>query len=271
MNPAIAALIPVYNGADHVADVIRGTRRWLREVLVVDDGSLDQTARVARESGARVLRLPSNRGKGAAIRAGLSVLLGETHSHVLMLDGDGQHEPDDIPKFIAAATEADFVLGNRLWCREAIPPRRMWTNHVGTTALRLMTGFPLEDSQCGYRLVAATLLRRMGLVGKRYSVDTELLIRAGKLGAAFAHVPVTVIYAGEPSHFRPVRDTVHIVFSAVRFKVDEGDLRRDPGQEYWRVYRAPEFEVLPSLDPDSGIENSGPIREMGLPDAADRG
>ena len=125
------------------------------------------------------------------------------------------------------------MLGNRLWNPEVIPARRFWTNRIGSAALRLMTGFPLEDSQCGYRLASAPLLRRMGLIGRRYSVDTELLIRAGKLGAVFAHVPVRVIYAGEPSHFRPLKDTIHIVFSAVRFKIDEGDARRDPGPETW--------------------------------------
>ena len=126
------------------------------------------------------------------------------------------------------------MLGNRLWNREAIPARRFWTNFIGTRALELMSGFPLEDSQCGYRLVASSFLRRMGLVGRRYSVDTEILVRAGKLRARFAHVPVQVIYDGAVSHYRPLRDTVHIVLSAARFKVDEGDLRFDPGPEAWR-------------------------------------
>ena len=112
-------------------------------------------------------------------------------------------------------------------------------------SLELMTGFPLEDSQCGFRLVAAGLLRRMGLVGRRYSVDTEILVRAGKLGASFAHVPATVIYDGAVSHFKPVADTVHIVLSAVRFKVDEGDLRADPGPDAWRRMVA----VRPALAP----------------------
>jgi glycosyltransferase involved in cell wall biosynthesis len=176
-----------------------------------------------------------NRGKAAALCTGLAVLLGEPHTHVLMLDGDGQHAAADIPGMLAAAAEADFVLGNRFWNSGAIPGKRRWTNYVGTRALALMTGLPVEDSQCGFRLVAAALLRRMALVADRYAIDTEMLVRAGKLGARFAHVPVRVIYDGAGSHYRPLADTVHIALSSVRFKLDEGDRRRDPGAAAWRA------------------------------------
>ncbi len=249
MTPSIAALIPAYNCADRVGRVVSGIRRHISDVLVVDDGSTDATGSAAREAGARLVVHPENRGKGPAVRSGLAVLLGEPHAAVLMLDADGQHDPDDAPAFLAAAAGADFVLGNRLWKPEAIPARRFWTNFIGTRALQLMSGFPLEDSQCGYRLVASALLRRMGLVGNRYSVDTEIIVRAGKLRGRFAHVPVQVIYAGAPSHYRPVWDTIHIVLSAARFKIDEGDLRVDPGPEAWRRLVTPP----PVLEPAAGV------------------
>jgi glycosyltransferase involved in cell wall biosynthesis len=231
---ATAALIPAYNCANRVGRVVCGVRRHVQDVLVVDDGSSDATAHAARAAGARVVVHSENRGKGPAIRSGLAVLLGKPYTHVLMLDADGQHDPDDAQRFLEAARDADFVLGNRLWNPGMIPAKRLWTNFIGTRALQLMTGFPLEDSQCGFRLVSASYLRRMGLVGNRYSVDTEIIVRAGKLRARFAHVPVRVIYEGAVSHYRPVFDTVHIVLSAARFKIDEGDLRVDPGAEAWR-------------------------------------
>lgn len=235
------ALIPAFNCAGRIGAVVAGVRFHVPEVLVVDDGSSDGTGAEAEAAGARVLVHPANLGKAAAVRSGLRVLLGEQYTHVLMLDGDGQHAPADIPAFLRAAEEgAQLVLGNRLWNWRAIPAKRYWTNFLGTRALELMTGYPLEDSQCGFRLVAAPLLRRMGLVARRYAVDTEILIRAKKLGASFAHVPVAVIYDGAASHFRPLADTVHIVLSAVRFKVDEGDARLDPGPEGWRA-RFPEL------------------------------
>jgi glycosyltransferase involved in cell wall biosynthesis len=238
-----AALIAVFNCADRIGSLVRRVIERVPDVLVVDDGSHDNTPRAALEAGARLVVLRENRGKAVAMRAGLAVLLGEEWSHILMLDGDGQHDPDDIPLFFAAAEDADFVLGNRLWKPEAVPHKRYWTNFVGTRALELMTGYPVEDSQCGFRLVAAPFLRRMGLVGRRYAGDTEILVRAGKLRARFAHVPVQVIYDGAASHYMAVSDTVHIVLSAVRFKVDEGDLRRDPGPQGWRRM-VPQPEVI---------------------------
>ncbi len=235
-----AALIPAYNCADRVGSVVRGVAKYVPDVLVVDDGSTDGTGDAARAAGASLVAHSENRGKGPAIRSGLAVLLGQPYSHILMLDADGQHDPEDAQRFLDAAPDADFVLGNRLWNREAIPAKRFWTNYIGTRALQLMTGFPLEDSQCGYRLVASSFLRRMGLVGNRYSVDTEIIVRAGKLRARFAHVPVRVIYEGAVSHYRPLPDTVQIVLSAARFKVDEGDLRSDPGPDAWkRLVSAP--------------------------------
>lgn len=247
MTVSAAALIPSFNCAAEIGRIVSGVRRYVPDVLVVDDGSGDDTVAVARANGARAIVHDRNQGKGPALRTGLCVLLGERWTHILMLDGDGQHDPEDIPGFLAAAAEADLVLGSRLHRPETIPPRRYWTNFIGTRALELMTGYPVEDSQCGYRLVAAPFMRRMGLVGNRYSVDTEILIRCGKLRARFVHVPVTVIYRKSiSSHYRPLKDTFHIVFSAVRFKADEGELRTDPGPEAWRRL-VPAPAVLPAL------------------------
>ena len=245
---ATAALIPAFNCAGTIGRVVASTRRHVPAVLVVDDGSTDGTLEEARLAGARIVVHACNAGKAAALRSGLAVLLGEDHSHILMLDGDGQHDPDDIPAMLAAAADAEFVLGNRLWNPDAIPGRRRWTNVIGTRALSLMTGLPVEDSQCGYRIVAACLLRRMALMARGYAVDTELLVRAGKLGASFAHVPVRVIYDGARSHYRPLHDTVHIVASSMRFQIDKEDRRVDPGAKAWRAL-VPRPDVLePDLD-----------------------
>jgi len=251
VSARVAALIPAFQCAATVGRVVQGVLRYVPVVLVVDDGSTDGTGEEAWRAGAHVLSLPKNLGKGGAVRTGLPWLLAQDWTHVLMLDADGQHDPEDIPGFLALADEFDLVVGNRLWQPEAIPRKRFWTNYIGTRALTLMTGFPLEDSQCGFRLVRASLLRRMELIGRRYSVDTEILVRCGRLRASFAHVPVKVIYNGQISHFRPVADTVHIVFSAVPFKVDERLRRHDPGPEFFQPLAA-QLAVLP---PARGLDS----------------
>ncbi len=244
MASRVAALIPAFNCSATVGPVVTGVLHHLPLVLVVDDGSSDDTAQRARNAGAHVLRLEQNCGKGEAVRIGLPWLLAGPWTHILMLDADGQHDPNDIPAFLALADEYDLIVGNRLHDPEAIPRKRFWTNYVGTRALSLMTGFPLEDSQCGFRLVRASVLRRMELMGRRYAVDTEILVRAGRMRVAFAHVPVRVIYNGQTSHFRPLLDTLHIVFSAVPFKVDERLRRWDPGPGFFRS-TAETLAVLP--------------------------
>jgi glycosyltransferase involved in cell wall biosynthesis len=245
------ALIPVLNCATHLGKVVEGTRAHVPDVLVIDDGSTDGSAEIARAAGARVVVHPHNLGKGPAVRSGLAVLLGEPFTHVVMLDGDGQHDPDDIPAMLAATEEAELVLGTRLYRPDAIPANRYWTNYIGTRALQLMSGYPLEDSQCGFRVVASSMLRRMGLAGGRFSIDTEIFVRAGKLGARFVHVPIKVIYDhGGGSHYRALPDTLHIIFSCVRFKADEADLRRDPGPEGWRAAH-PAPPVLAPLESSS--------------------
>ena len=255
MTPRVAVLIPAFNCAAHVQDVVEGVRRHVPDVLVVDDGSSDETGTLARLAGARVVRHPANAGKAEAIRSGLAVLLGEPHAHILMMDADGQHAPEDAPAFLAMAGQVDFILGNRLWNRAAVPAKRYWTNYIGTRALELMSGFPVEDSQCGFRMVSTALLRRMRLVSRRYAVDTEILLRAGSMRASFAHVPVRVIYATEVSRYRPLADTVDIVFSSIRFKTDGGNLHADPGPDEWRrTVPAPEVLAPAGAQPDVGLD-----------------
>jgi len=109
----VGALIPAYNEADRIADVVARVRPFVPSVLVVDDGSDDRTGEAAAGAGAAVLRLPRNRGKGCAIRAGLALILRDSYTHVLFMDGDGQHRPEDVPALVSCAseTDADLVMG----------------------------------------------------------------------------------------------------------------------------------------------------------------
>ena len=220
----IVAVIPAFDCGGTIGAVVAGTRRFLADVVVVSDGSRDDTAAKAEAAGARVEVLPENRGKGFALRRGIELALARAPRALVLLDGDGQHDPGDLPALFAAwdGGRGDLVVGARLEDAGRIPRARYWTNYIGTRILTWMSELELEDSQSGYRLLSSDLARRMRLRSDGYAIETEMLIKAGKAGARVAHVPVRTIYNDEKSHFRPLLDTLRIALAAIQFKVDDG-------------------------------------------------
>lgn len=217
----VVAVIPAYQAAHTVGAVVDGARRHVATVVVVDDGSADGTADAARAAGAEVESLPRNRGKGYALRRGIERALAHGPEAVVLMDADGQHAPDDLPAFLARwdADRPDLIVGARLGDSEPIPPARYWTNYIGSRILSWMSGLELEDSQSGYRLLSAELLRRLPLTADGFAVESEMLLKAARVGARVAHVRVRTIYNGGGSHFRPLADTVRISCASIYYKV----------------------------------------------------
>lgn len=221
----VVAVIPAYQCAVTVGEVVEGVLRHLSRVVVVDDGSSDGTGAVAADAGALVVRNPRNRGKGHALRRGFDEVLDRRTTGemaeveaVAMLDGDGQHDPADLPVLLAAWDETayDLIVGGRLKERALIPGHRYWTNRIGTGLLSFITGVALEDSQSGYRLIAADLLERLDLRSDGYAIESEMLIKAARRRARIGQVRIRTIYHDRvPSFYRPVRDTVGITLASV--------------------------------------------------------
>ncbi|MEP6592040.1 MAG: glycosyltransferase family 2 protein [Acidobacteriota bacterium] len=220
MTLRVQALIPALNEAGDVGRVVAGVRPYVSAVCVVDDGSTDGTADAARTAGAEVIVNTGRHGKGAAVRAGLAHVLQSGCSHVLLLDGDGQHLPSEAPLLIAEAerTGADVVLGERRFDRQAMPAARYYANRIGSRALSRFVGVPIDDTQCGFRIFRAESLRRMRLRARGYDIETEMLVKLQRQGGPIARVPVTAVYAGERSKLRPVRDTTKTCFLAVYYR-----------------------------------------------------
>jgi glycosyltransferase involved in cell wall biosynthesis len=217
------ALVPAFEAEATVGAVVAGIRESVPRVLVVDDGSTDRTGDEAERAGADVLRLPSNGGKGTALRAGLGRLLPSEATHVAFVDADGQHDPRDLPALLRAASAGeDFVVGSRMGDVDGIPAYRYRTNEIGSRILSRMTGLEVEDAQSGFRVVAADLLRRLHLNARGYIIETEMLLKSARYLRRFCHVPVRAIYGG-PSHYRPFHDTWIISWGAVYYKVFETD------------------------------------------------
>jgi glycosyltransferase involved in cell wall biosynthesis len=211
----IAAIIAAHDEADHVGGVIEGLRPFgLYRVLVVDDGSSDATAAVAKAAGAEVLSLEAGEGggKGQALRAGIARLSADDFDYYLFIDGDGQHDPADFASFLrhlAERPESDFLIGSRLLDRERIPPKRWRTNALGSWTLGRIAGVKWEDSQSGFRLIRKKVLDRLDLRSTGFAIEMEMAMKAADWKLRWAHIPIRAIYHPGPprSHFRGVMDT----------------------------------------------------------------
>ena len=216
----IVALIPGYNEGPRIAEVVRGAAAHL-PVLVVDDGSRDDTAAQARSAGATVIEQRPNQGKGAALRAGFRRALADGADAVLTLDADGQHDPAEIPPFLeawAADPRPDLVIGRRNF--RAMPPIRRLSNVLGGWAFSWAVGRPIPDNQSGYRLVSRRIMEATLASDEHgFEFEVEMITSCIRLGGTIAWVPIRTIYAGEPSHIRPLahlRSFIRIVRKARR-------------------------------------------------------
>ncbi len=212
----VAALVPAYQAAAHLGEVLLRLRALpaAPQVLVVDDGSRDATAEVARQLGAHVLSFPGNRGKGYALLAGFEALA--DFDAVVTLDADGQHPPECVPAFVAAAEAgADLVLGTRLITPQ-MPRLRRFANRFSSAWCSAIAGQRIGDSQCGFRLYRREVLRRTPVRASRYEVETEMAVRAARLGFRLAEVAVPTVYGDETSHLSPTRDVPRIVGMMLR-------------------------------------------------------
>jgi glycosyltransferase involved in cell wall biosynthesis len=224
----ICALIAAFNEERHVGPVVKGTAPYVSQVIVVDDGSTDATAVRAREAGATVLRHARNLGKGCAVRTGLAYVLNRPYSHVLFLDADLQHDPAEIPKLLERAAngngDGDFVLGEREFSKDAMPAARFYSNVIGSRILSQFIGADVADSQSGFRLIRADLLRKIVLTGRGYEIETEMLIKLARAGATLERVPVRRLqYAGARSKIHPIRDTFRTCMLALGYRFWSGE------------------------------------------------
>ena len=211
--PRVAAIVPAYEAAAHLGEVLRGIRMHLPDaaVFVVDDGSRDATAEIARAAGVQLVRHAQNRGKGAALLSGFAAAAAAGFTHVLTLDADGQHPPECIPRFLAACGTAEIVIGSRLHDAARMPRARRLSNRATAAILSALAGQTIVDGQSGYRLLSLRALDGLGLAARGFMLESELLVKAARSGARIAHVPIPCVYGDETSHIHVVRDTLRFL------------------------------------------------------------
>jgi glycosyltransferase involved in cell wall biosynthesis len=216
----VAALIPAYFEERHIGDVAHRARQQLDTVLVVDDGSTDRTSEEARKSGAEVVKHEVNRGKGAAVKTGFRELLARGFEYVLILDGDGQHRPEEIPEFLreANAGRADFIVGNRMSDVRTMPFVRKLTNRFMSWKISGVCGQWIPDTQCGYRMIHRDVIPHLFCDTSNFDYETEMLLIAAQKGFRVLAVPVSTVYGEEKSKIHPVRDTIRFFKLMSRYR-----------------------------------------------------
>jgi len=208
-------VIPAYNSARTVGHVVGGVRRYGLKAVVVDDGSTDDTAEVARAAGAELVRHARNRGKGHALVSGFRWTLDRGAEFVVTMDADGQHAPEDLPLLLhrAEATSANLVIGQRRLDLEAMPKTSFVGNCISTFWISLFCGRQFPDTQCGFRIYSADLLRRLPPRGGHFETETELLMRASLLNLTIEWVPIRTIY---DNGITPHSTNFHNLFDSLR-------------------------------------------------------
>ena len=214
----LAIVIPAFDEARSIREVAGKALLEAPLVVVVDDGSTDGTADALHDLPVVVIRHPSNRGKAAALWSGFDVALARGADHVATLDGDGQHEPSDVRRLVAAAHAHPqaIIIGARLLDRGNAPLSRRFANRFADFWISWAAGYPIADSQSGERLYPAGLLRAVEAPhdrGTSFTFESAVLIRGARLGFESVAVPIRTIYhnGARASHFRPLRDITRIV------------------------------------------------------------
>lgn len=209
----LCVIIPTHNEAKEISGIVREVKDQGLEVVVVDDGSQDNTALLAQEAGAVILRSPTNQGKGASLIKGFVYALSRDFDAVITMDGDGQHLPQEIPYFIrlAGSSPAAIFIGNRMLKKRNMPLLRLFTNRLMSWFISFLAKTRIPDTQCGFRLIKREVLEKVTLRTAKYETESEILIKAARLGFKIESVPIKSIYRGEKSQINPLLDSLRFI------------------------------------------------------------
>ena len=206
----VCLLLPAYNESRTIGQIIREASEFISDIVVIDDGSSDKTAEIASACGVVCLANTTNCGKGKALRKGFAYAIKYGYELVFTMDSDGQHEPTDIPRFLARfrSTHPDILIGARDTgnLRTAMPFHRRVNNRLISYVGSKLCRQQVPDFQSGYRLIRTDVLRQVPLETERYETESELLIKAGRLGFRIESLPIQTRYGDEVSHIKPLRE-----------------------------------------------------------------
>ena len=223
MIKKLCVLIPSFNEGKTIGAIVKSLKVRNIVTYVVDDGSTDDTANIAAEEGAIVVKHKVNKGKGASLREGFKHILKKEYDAVIVMDADGQHMVEDIDSFLKrdGETGADMIIGNRMSDISGMPMVRVHTNRFMSWLVSLIAKQRIPDSQSGYRLFKSNLLTKIlpELVSSNYEIESEMIIRASRAGFRIDAAPIKTVYQDEKSRINPVTDTLRFILFLVRISI----------------------------------------------------
>lgn len=228
-NCSFAIVIPAYNEEATIHDVVQRALNQCNKVIVVDDGSSDNT--VSRLDGLPItlIKHETNQGKAASLWDGFMTAMKDDISVIITLDGDNQHAPEDIPLLMAKSESHpdQIIIGARLADKSSIPAKRYYANKIANFWIAWAAGYPLSDSQSGFRLYPVSLFKNMNIsISKSSSFvfESEIIIKAAQRGIYSQPVPIPAVYTenARPSHFRGVRDITLITLMVAKSLLSRG-------------------------------------------------
>lgn len=216
----IGVVIPAYNAEKTIGGVIReliGYGFKKNSIIVINDGSKDNTEDVTRSQDVTLVRHEKNMGKGAALRDGFTAAAQMNLKKVFIIDADAQHRVSEANAFLKLNGHYDMVIGERTDILSAMPLDRLLTNRTVNLVVSLLSGVRTTDVQCGFRYVDLKIFDKVQLRTNNYQTESEMVIKAARNNYKIGFVPVTTIYAGEKSYINPLLDTWRFINMAVRF------------------------------------------------------
>ena len=206
-------IIPAYNERFSLAGILEELKNKNLSVLVVDDGSIDNTYEAAKNKADFVIRNDKNLGKGVSLKKGVEYLLKKTNfEYLVTMDADGQHSPSDLDEFFQQASSgAYFVVGNRMSNHLGMPGLRVITNRFMSWFISRISGQRIPDTQCGFRLIKREVLEKIRINTNNFEIESEILIKAARLGFSIKSIPVKSIY------FKSLRSRINPFVDTIRF------------------------------------------------------
>ena len=218
MKSRVFAVIPAHNEEKHIGDVVRQAKKYVNNVVVVDDGSKDRTVEEAKKSGAIVLNHLVNLGKGAALKTGCDYAIKNKADIIVAIDADAQHNPKEIPKFIGAVKMHDVVIGYRK-LNKSMPFILRFGNWFINKTIRFLYGVKIRDSQCGYRAFTSEAYKKLRWKASDYSMESEMIAKIGKHRLSYAEVPIETIYSDKYKG-TTILDGIKIVFNLLLWRLN---------------------------------------------------